>query len=159
MTRETQGHDKYSNLYWKVSHRLILLLMVAWCYHVLYQSVCVGLSYKSRRLNLVPVVKLCVQSLSDSLGALARPGASPSQLWPTCRVCNRKCVALSEPVGRDWLKLGCSLIRDCLTRGWTLFLFYPRMDENKRQYTVVLLILYFRNFKVFCFFSLHTSNG
>ncbi|GLD73103.1 gamma-aminobutyric acid receptor subunit beta-2-like protein [Lates japonicus] len=41
-------------------------------------------------LHLVPVVKLCVQSLSDSLRGLARPGASPSQLRPTCRVCNRK---------------------------------------------------------------------
>ena len=70
--------------------------------------VCVCVSYGM--LALVPLVKLCVQSLSDSLGGLARPGASPSQLWPTCRVCNRKCVALSEPVGRGWLTLDGSLL-------------------------------------------------
>lgn len=56
-----------------------------------------GSSYKSRLLDLVPVVTLGVQSLSDCLEGLARPGASPSQLWPTCRVCSRKYITLSEP--------------------------------------------------------------
>lgn len=67
--------------------------MMLSCFISISVWVCVGLSSWSSILTLVPVVRLCVQSLSDSLGAVAGPGASPSQLWPTCRVCNRKCVA------------------------------------------------------------------
>lgn len=149
--RETQSHDKYLILgilpqTATIINGFMMLLCFVSVRVCVWEMVCVALSYKSRMLDLVHFtfpVKLCVQSLSESLGGLARPGASPSLLWPTCRVCSGKRVALSEPVGCGWLTLGDSLLQDCVTRGWTLFLFYLCM---RWKYDVS--VLYYIQFKL-----------
>lgn len=107
MTRETQGHNRYFNLYWEFSHRHLLLLTLAWRARV---CMCADAQFS-------PWIVNCVSSLS--LMASGAGSAGCQLVFALADLTCRQKVLHSRRTCRTRLThAGCLFVT---TSSWTLF--------------------------------------